>query len=73
MEQAHHVSINVDNLRALAKQLVESGRLGGEGVSWEEDGWHYQDDVSSSGPLTCQYIMVVDTLNFCFWPSAGES
>ena len=23
------------------------------------------------GPLTLQYLLAVDTLNFCFWPSPG--
>ena len=32
-------------------------------------GWHYNDDVNSFGPKTCQYIFVLDSLNFCFWES----
>ena len=36
--------------------------------SWDADGWHYNDDVSVFGPITCQYIFVLDCLNFCFWP-----
>ena len=23
------------------------------------------------GPLTAQYLLVIDTLNFCFWPESG--
>ena len=23
------------------------------------------------GPLTVQYLLVIDTLNFCFWPEGG--
>jgi hypothetical protein len=23
------------------------------------------------GPLTAQYLLVIDTLNFCFWPEGG--
>ena len=37
----------------------------------DDNGWHYAKDVHSSGPLTCQYIFVLDALNFCFWPEAG--
>lgn len=33
-------------------------------VSWDFEGIHYFD----SGPLTVQYLFVLDTLNFCFWP-----
>ena len=29
----------------------------------------YNRDVANYGPLTCQYIFVLDSLNFCFWPA----
>eukprot|EP01031_Cornospumella_fuschlensis_P028814 gene28814-34782_t len=38
---------------------------------WDVAGWHYNDDISEGGELTSQYIMVVDALNFCFWPCEG--
>lgn len=28
---------------------------------------HYLD----GGPLTVQYLLVLDALNFCFWPEPG--
>ncbi len=33
-------------------------------VKWDFEGIHYFDN----GPLTAQYLLVLDTLNFCFWP-----
>lgn len=33
-------------------------------------GWHFCADAPH-GPLTCQYIFVLDALNFCFWPCEG--
>lgn len=33
-------------------------------VEWDFEGIHYFDD----GPLTVQYLFVLDALNFCFWP-----
>lgn len=33
-------------------------------VEWDFEGIHYFDD----GPLTVQYLLVLDALNFCFWP-----
>lgn len=33
-------------------------------VEWDFEGIHYFDN----GPLTVQYLLVLDTLNFCFWP-----
>jgi hypothetical protein len=35
--------------------------------AWSASGWHYDD----RGPLTAQYVFVLDSLNFCFWPTAG--
>lgn len=37
----------------------------------ESKGWHYNDDAATYGPLTCQYIFVLDSLNFCFWEVPG--
>ena len=39
------------------------------GVNWNENNWHYCEDADRSGPKTCQYIFVLDALNFCFWPT----
>ncbi len=39
------------------------------GVEWDASGWHYNGDVAQIGPLTVQYIFVMDAMNFCFWPS----
>ncbi|KAL5556815.1 hypothetical protein UlMin_039051 [Ulmus minor] len=33
-------------------------------VKWDFEGIHYFDN----GPLTVQYLLVLDALNFCFWP-----
>jgi hypothetical protein len=41
------------------------------GVTWDASGWHYSADAATSGPLTCQYVFVLDALNFCFWPIPG--
>ena len=42
-----------------------------ESISWDADHWHYCRDAATFGPLTCQYIFVLDSLNFCFWPTEG--
>ncbi|KAH9712276.1 Queuosine salvage protein [Citrus sinensis] len=33
-------------------------------VEWDYEGIHYFDN----GPLSVQYLFVLDALNFCFWP-----
>ena len=40
-------------------------------MQWDAQGWHYCTDVAEMGPLTGQYIFVMDALNFCFWASPG--
>lgn len=46
------------------EKLVE--HVGGElpPIKWDFEGIHYFDN----GPLTAQYMLVLDALNFCFWP-----
>lgn len=53
----------VSNLLGI-KRLVEhiDGKL--PPIKWDFEGIHYFDN----GPLTAQYMLVLDTLNFCFWP-----
>lgn len=47
-------------------------------ISWDDEGWHYHHpdddgaDGEKSSSSTCQYIMVLDSLNFCFWPTSGK-
>jgi hypothetical protein len=38
-------------------------------VEWDFEGIHYFDN----GPLTVQYLFVLDALNFCFWPGISSS
>ncbi|KAJ4826670.1 hypothetical protein Tsubulata_001555 [Turnera subulata] len=38
-------------------------------IEWDFEGIHYFDD----GPLTVQYLFVLDALNFCFWPDKDLS
>ena len=38
-------------------------------VTWDSGDFHYFGDVAQDGPLTCQYVFVMDALNFCFWPT----
>jgi hypothetical protein len=40
-------------------------------IEWDSEGWHYCNDASVIGPMTAQYILVMDALNFCFWPCEG--
>ncbi|GLJ12920.1 hypothetical protein SUGI_0200560 [Cryptomeria japonica] len=58
----HSSHVFVDSL-GLEKVVDElHGNL--PSVAWDFEGIHYFDN----GPLTVQYLLVLDTLNFCFWP-----
>ncbi|GAB5035205.1 upf0553 family protein [Nannochloropsis oceanica] len=67
--QASHVHIDHQALLDLTHALSSAYRS--TPIAWDESGWHYQTDAAVAGPLTCQYILVLDTLNFCFWPTPG--
>lgn len=49
--------------------LLQAAKHGGNPPAWDESGWHYDADAAEGGPLTAQYVLVLDALNFCFWPS----
>jgi hypothetical protein len=77
---ACHVRIDDEALQALGRELLprllpsgsgDEGE-GGEGVAWDAEGWHYNADAAADGPLTAQYVLVLDALNWCFWPTPGE-
>ena len=69
---AKFVTINRRAIERAAVSMASSdSALLRDGVEWDASGWHYSSDVSSLGPLTCQYVFVLDALNFCFWPTEG--
>ena len=50
----------------------KSARLNAEDhgyVTWDSGDFHYFADVANDGPITFQYVFVLDALNFCFWPT----
>lgn len=70
-ELSNNVAIDQSRIEYLARELalldLVTLKLDFE---WDKCGWHFVSDAKSGGPLTCQYIFVLDALNFCFWPSA---
>jgi hypothetical protein len=68
--QCQYVHIDEASIEKHAAQIGENP-IGDfyKDVEWDAQGWHYCADVAISGPLTVQYIFVMDALNFCFWPS----
>lgn len=59
VERARWVQIDAGHLRATTRRLAE------EGVSappWAQP-YHFSD----GGPRTVAYVMLLDSLNFCFW------
>ena len=68
---SRHVRIDGDRLEHFAETL--EAKLSGKLPAWDDSGWHYADDVGpggGAGPLTALYVLLLDTLNWCFWPSA---
>lgn len=58
--RSSHVTIDHSGI----EKVVETVKTSIPKVEWDFEGIHYFDD----GPLTVQYLFVLDTLNFCFWP-----
>ncbi|KAL0343508.1 UNVERIFIED_CONTAM: Queuosine salvage protein [Sesamum angustifolium] len=55
-----HVTVDSSGVETVAERMKDSIPK----VEWDFEGIHYFDD----GPLTVQYLFVLDALNFCFWP-----
>ncbi|KAK4416320.1 Queuosine salvage protein [Sesamum alatum] len=55
-----HVTLDSAGIEKVAERMKDSIPK----VEWDFEGIHYFDD----GPLTVQYLFVLDALNFCFWP-----
>ncbi|KAK9820576.1 hypothetical protein WJX72_011811 [[Myrmecia] bisecta] len=66
-QQAAHVSIDTAALQKIAAEFTPQllSKITSAG-SFDRD-IHFFD----GGPLTLQYLLVVDALNFCFWPARG--
>lgn len=43
-----------------------------EPPAWDAGDWHYCADANTGGELTAQYVLVLDALNWCFWPSKTD-
>ena len=72
VDLASHVKINDEKCNDYVAQLMDINLSDfRNGVEWDACGWHYSEDASTGGPWTCQYVFVLDCLNFCFWPQQG--
>ena len=69
LQRASQVSINDSELLRFAAEYSEErvSSLRKE-VEWDACDWHYKD---ADTDLTAQYIFVMDSLNYCFWPVEG--
>mmetsp|Transcript_5003 Transcript_5003/g.7644 ORF Transcript_5003/g.7644 Transcript_5003/m.7644 type:complete len:329 (+) Transcript_5003:31-1017(+) len=70
-EEASFVRIDAAAIDRVAQEMDVSTIGDKSQVAWDAEGWHYCEDVPN-GPMTCQYIFVLDALNFCFWPSPDD-
>ncbi len=59
---ARHVKIDPEAIDALARRLSKASK---------SPGWDASVHFSDGNPLTAQYLLVLDALNFCFWPDPG--
>ncbi len=59
-ERARYVHLREEGIAALARRMA-AGEM--PPVRWD-DVHHFRD----GGPATAQYLLVLDALNFCFWP-----
>ena len=72
--ESSHVFIDATTLQKVALELGGGKDIKAiiNGVRWDENDWHYCADAKIAGPKTCQYVFVLDSLNFCFWPDSDN-
>ncbi|XP_057960320.1 uncharacterized protein LOC131152469 isoform X2 [Malania oleifera] len=58
--RSSHVVVDSSGIEKVVDNILNSIPK----VEWDFEGIHYFDN----GPLTVQYLFVLDALNFCFWP-----
>ncbi len=58
VERAEYVTLDEDALRRSAQELAR------QSLNFAWDGLHFRDGTAR----TVQYLFVLDSLNFCFWP-----
>lgn len=58
VKHAEHVALDTDALHKSARELAQ------QPLSFVWDGLHFRDGTAR----TVQYLFVLDSLNFCFWP-----
>ncbi|KAI5439421.1 hypothetical protein KIW84_024990 [Lathyrus oleraceus] len=57
--RSSHVTVDSSGIEKVVSKIESIPK-----VEWDFEGIHYFDN----GPLTVQYLFVLDALNFCFWP-----
>lgn len=63
--RSSHVTVDLQEI----EKVVDKIKGDVPKVEWDFEGIHYFDN----GPLTVQYLFVLDALNFCFWPDKDLS
>ncbi|KAK3125555.1 hypothetical protein QOZ80_7BG0606500 [Eleusine coracana subsp. coracana] len=63
--RSSHVTVDLQEIEKVVDKI--QGNV--PKVEWDFEGIHYFDN----GPLTVQYLFVLDALNFCFWPDKDLS
>ncbi|KAG6666088.1 queuosine salvage protein-like [Carya illinoinensis] len=61
---ASHVHVDFTGIEKIVENIGPIPK-----VDWDFEGIHYFDN----GPLTVQYLLVLDAMNFCFWPDKDLS
>jgi Queuosine salvage protein len=64
VEKSRQVRINHELLKKFSHELAERG--------FATPTWDAEHHVEGNDEETATYLLVVDTVNFCFWPPPGE-
>ena len=73
------VKIRKEHLHRLASNIQSKKEQNSNWIEWDEENWHYSGDgykgsEAQKRERIALYILALDAINFCFWPSTtGET
>ncbi|KAL4445457.1 hypothetical protein ABPG74_004531 [Tetrahymena malaccensis] len=70
LQNAKHAKINQEKLKEFGNNLLQEFKNGYKYIEFDEYSCHYNEFKSPESIV--DYIFVLDTLNFCFWPCEVE-
>ena len=72
VEQSEHVRINPEQVHKLSKQWIQAIQAGTQPIAPSIALWNNHYHFNDGTERTVNWVLVLDTLNFCFWAEKDQ-